>query len=141
MDLRVKRLLALLLFLLITASMLLAGCGTPQEATPTSVPTPTATISPSPTSAPTPSPTPPTTTTPLPSPLIPQPTEKELVIKSDLIVAGTITDLRYEVVTIDQGGRTGRQAYTVFTLSVDTVIKGDPNPNLKYSYISGKKTK
>ncbi|MBI2832587.1 MAG: hypothetical protein HYX79_10070 [Chloroflexi bacterium] len=41
MDLRVKRLLALLLFLLITASMLLAGCGTPQEATPELPPVPT----------------------------------------------------------------------------------------------------
>jgi len=48
------------------------------------------------------------------------------VIKADLIALGTITDNRSEVVNVVSGNRTGKFAYTLFTLSVEKVIKGDP---------------
>jgi hypothetical protein len=51
----------------------------------------------------------------------------ETVIKADLIVLGTITDNRTEVVTIVSGNTTGKFAYTFFTLSVEKVIKGNPD--------------
>ncbi|MBI2831727.1 MAG: hypothetical protein HYX79_05675 [Chloroflexi bacterium] len=98
--------------------------------------TPTATITQSP--APTP-----TTIPILPSPRFPpRPEEdilREMVINSDLIVAGTITDLRYEVITVEQGAAAGKQAYTIFTLSVDTVIKGDPATKSVLIRVSGGK--
>jgi hypothetical protein len=49
------------------------------------------------------------------------------VIKADLIVLGTITDNRTEVVTVMSGNTTGKFAYTFFTLSVEKVIKGNPD--------------
>ncbi len=54
----------------------------------------------------------------------------DVVSHSDLIVLGTITDKRYEVVQV--GGKSdnwtpGKYAYTIFTLSVEKVIKGDPS--------------
>jgi hypothetical protein len=51
----------------------------------------------------------------------------DTVIKADLIVLGTITDNRTEVVTIVSGNTTGKFAYTFFTLSVEKVIKGNPD--------------
>lgn len=51
----------------------------------------------------------------------------ETVIKADLIVLGTITDNRTEVVTIVSENSTGKFAYTLYTLSVEKVIKGDPS--------------
>jgi hypothetical protein len=50
-----------------------------------------------------------------------------MVIKADLIVLGTITEKRYDVVTVVSGKTTGKLAYTLFTLSVEKVIKGDPS--------------
>jgi hypothetical protein len=50
----------------------------------------------------------------------------ESVIKADLIVLGTITDKKYETVTIGSGNTTGKYTYTIFTLVVEKVIKGDP---------------
>jgi hypothetical protein len=51
----------------------------------------------------------------------------DTVIKADLIVLGTITEKRYDVVTIVSENSTGKLAYTFFTLSVEKVIKGDPD--------------
>lgn len=51
----------------------------------------------------------------------------ETVIKTNLIVLGTITDNRTEVVTVVSGNTTGKLAYTLFTLSIEKVIKGDPS--------------
>lgn len=64
----------------------------------------------------------------------------ETVLKADLIVLGTITDLKYQVVTTYHGDNlterfpstdnltvVRRYAYTIFTLTVERVIKGDPN--------------
>ena len=62
------------------------------------------------------------------------------VMEADLIVLGTISDLKYQVVTTYHGDNltlkfpstdnltvVGRDAYTIFTLTVEQVIKGDPN--------------
>ncbi|MBI2831799.1 MAG: hypothetical protein HYX79_06045 [Chloroflexi bacterium] len=140
MYLRIKRLVAILLFLLIIASMLLAGCVRQPEGTPTTTPTPipTATII---TPSPTPStPTPTSATIPiLPTPTISPELLNYLVIDSDLIAAGTITNLRYEVVTRGQGDRAGKYAYTVFTLSVDKVIKGNPATKEVFIRVEGGK--
>jgi len=51
----------------------------------------------------------------------------EAVINADLIVLGTITDQRNEVVNVAEGHWGGKHAYTIFNLSVEKVIKGDPN--------------
>jgi len=51
----------------------------------------------------------------------------ETVIKADLIALGTITDNRTDVVTIVSDNSTGKRAYTIFTLSVEKVIKGNPD--------------
>jgi hypothetical protein len=64
----------------------------------------------------------------------------DTVVKSDLIVLGTITDLRYEVITVDQGGKApGKLAYTIFTLTVEKVIKGDPTTKLVQIKVEGGK--
>ena len=52
---------------------------------------------------------------------------EDVVVKSDLIVVGTITDNRCEVVTVGEGESAGKHVYTIFTLSVEKVIKGDPD--------------
>jgi hypothetical protein len=84
-----------------------------------------------------------------PPPPIPSPPDPltDMVIKADLIVLGTITDKKYEIVTVSptdnasqeakagepKSGSTstenitlGKFTYTIFTLSVEKVIKGDP---------------
>ena len=66
----------------------------------------------------------------LPAPSIFMPSDpdaelKKIVIKSDLIVLGEISDKRYEVVTAESGNTTGKFTYTIFTLSIEEVIKGD----------------
>jgi hypothetical protein len=58
----------------------------------------------------------------------PSDTLTETVIKSDLIVLGSITDNRTEVVTV-LSEHPGKFAYTIFTLSVEKVIKGNPDIN------------
>lgn len=49
------------------------------------------------------------------------------MVNADLIVLGTITNQRNEVVNVAEGNWAGKHAYTIFTLSVEKVIKGDPN--------------
>jgi len=66
-------------------------------------------------------------TTPAPSIYIGPDPLTDTVLKADLIVLGTITDKRYEVVTVKSGNVTGKFAYTIFTLSVEKVIKGAPD--------------
>jgi hypothetical protein len=60
-----------------------------------------------------------------------EPTEpdpfEDRVVKSDLIVYGTITDREYDIVTVKSANSTGEFTYTIFTLSVEKVIKGDPS--------------
>jgi hypothetical protein len=51
----------------------------------------------------------------------------DTVIGADLIALGTITDNRTDVVTLVSENGTGKLAYTLFTLSVEKVIKGDPS--------------
>jgi hypothetical protein len=49
------------------------------------------------------------------------------IAKSDLIVSGNITNLKYEVETVTQADNlTGKRVYTIYSLSVEKVIKGDP---------------
>ena len=67
-----------------------------------------------------------TGTTPSNSGITPDPMT-DMVIKADLIVLGTITEKRYDVVTIVSENSTGKFAYTLFTLSVEKVIKGNPD--------------
>jgi hypothetical protein len=51
----------------------------------------------------------------------------DTVIRADLIALGTITDNRTEVVMVKTSeNTTGKFAYTLFTLSVEKVLKGDP---------------
>jgi hypothetical protein len=55
---------------------------------------------------------------------------KNAVLNADLIVSGNITSLRYEVIKVESANVTpGKYAYTIFTLTVDKVIKGYPNTN------------
>jgi hypothetical protein len=75
------------------------------------------------------SPVPASTTATEPTPSItsiPDPLT-ETVIKADFIVLGTITDKKYDIVTIESGNTTGKYTYTIFTLAVEKVIKGDPS--------------
>jgi hypothetical protein len=52
----------------------------------------------------------------------------DAVIKTELIVYGTFTNNRYEVTTIiHSDNRTGTFAYTISTLTIEKVIKGDPS--------------
>ena len=51
----------------------------------------------------------------------------ETVIGADLIVLGIITEKRYDVVNVVSGNTTGKFAYTLYTLSVEKVVKGDPS--------------
>ncbi len=66
---------------------------------------------------------------PQPSPSVPtqQDPLTDAVVKSDLIVLGNITDKQYEVVTVESENITGKFTYTVFTLTVEKVVKGDPD--------------
>jgi hypothetical protein len=45
------------------------------------------------------------------------------VIKADFIILGTITNFRYE----KANDQSGNAVYTIFTLSVEKMFKGDPN--------------
>ena len=51
----------------------------------------------------------------------------DTVIQADLIALGTITDNRSDVMIVATGNSTVKHPYTFFTLSVETVIKGDPS--------------
>jgi hypothetical protein len=50
---------------------------------------------------------------------------EEMVLRADCIVAGTITNKSYELVTVPQTDGNGKLAYTNYILSVEKVIKGD----------------
>jgi hypothetical protein len=55
---------------------------------------------------------------------------KDPVAKADLIALGTITDKKYEVVSVGlntDNVTPGKFAYTLYTLSVEKVLKGDPS--------------
>lgn len=96
-----KYLLILTILLFLAISLIMPSCR-PVEAPTTSSPEPTP--------------------TPTPTPSQPDPVT-EAVIKSDLIVLGNITDIKYDTVTIEPNGKVN---YTTHTLSVENVIKGDP---------------
>jgi hypothetical protein len=51
----------------------------------------------------------------------------DIVIKADIIALGTITDNRTEIVTTVSENYTSKFAYTLYTFSIDKVIKGDPS--------------
>lgn len=60
------------------------------------------------------------------------------VLQAELIVLGNITDKRYEVITVSQGdNRTGEFTYTIFTLSVGKMIKGDPELKQVFIKVAG----
>jgi hypothetical protein len=88
----------------------LSGC-TPQERTIL-----TQTSSPVPAS--------PNATIPSPSVTTKQDPLTDIVIKADLIVYGTITDKKYEVETLSVGNITAKHAYTIYTFTVEKIIKG-----------------
>jgi hypothetical protein len=54
---------------------------------------------------------------------------KEAVIESEYIVTGTISDKKYETITYDNQVKF---VYTIYTLKVDKIIKGDPNNSELY---------
>jgi hypothetical protein len=66
----------------------------------------------------------PTTTTLSPTPPTKVDPWTDIVIKVELIVTGNITNQKYEVITVESGNNTGKRAYTIYTLSVEKVIKG-----------------
>ena len=47
------------------------------------------------------------------------------ILNSDIIVYGTITGEKTEVVTVGEGERVGKNVYTMLTLTVEKTIKGD----------------
>jgi hypothetical protein len=60
-------------------------------------------------------------------PLYPLPPRyKEAVIDADIIVLGTVTDVDYEEIQVGEGEYAGKQVYTITTLTVEKVLKGDP---------------
>ncbi len=71
------------------------------------------------------------TNTPTPDPLT------DVVVNADLIVLGNITDKRYDVVSVVSGNVTGKFAYTIYTLSVEKVIKGDPATKQVFIKVEG----
>ncbi len=66
---------------------------------------------------------------------------KDLVVKSDYIVMGTVADKKVEVVTVGEGKLAGKRAYTIFTLSVEKVIKGDPDTKEVLIRVEGGRTR
>lgn len=48
-----------------------------------------------------------------------------ITLNSDCIIVGTITDQEYEILTTFDGTRTHRIPNTIFTVSIEKVIKGD----------------
>ncbi len=106
MKLRIKRLFVIPVLSSLVLTFLVPGCG------------PSA-----PTNTPTPEPPPEQPSVPSQPDLL-----TDTVVNSDLIVLGTITDKKYDIVTVESGNTTGKYTYTytIFTLSVEKVIKGDP---------------
>jgi len=51
----------------------------------------------------------------------------DIVIKADIIALGIITDKRTEIVTKVSENYTSKFAYTLYTFSIDKVIKGNPS--------------
>jgi hypothetical protein len=114
--------LLVLFYVTVIAIFSISGCdsnkepvvstGTPANSTPfTSIPF---TLTPSPTK-------------PFPSDLATTSNDPwtNVVVKADLIVSGNITDLKYDVIMDEEGMPTN--VNTIYTLSVDKIIKGDPN--------------
>ena len=64
-------------------------------------------------------------------------TIKDTIANADLIVLGTITDKKYDVVTVGSGNTTGKYAYTIFTLSIEKVIKGEPSTKQVFIKVAG----
>jgi hypothetical protein len=55
---------------------------------------------------------------------------KDPIAEADLIALGTITDKKYEIASVilnTDNITSGKFAYTIFTLSVEKVIKGNPD--------------
>jgi DNA-binding beta-propeller fold protein YncE len=71
---------------------------------------------------------------PITSPLEVTPVDllTEVVVGADCIVLGTITDKQYET--------TSNMVYTIFTLSVEKMIKGDPDSKEVFIKLEGGKT-
>ena len=85
----------------------------------------------------------------------PQKSFEDAVLNADLIVTGTITDKRYELVPYDTkpisntgnitqqeynlntGNMTQGKIYTIFTLTVEKVIKGDPATKQVFVKVQG----
>jgi DNA-binding beta-propeller fold protein YncE len=61
-----------------------------------------------------------------------------VVIEADCIVSGTISDKRYEEFPFKKGEMGG--IHTIFTLSVENMIKGDPESKEVYIKLPGGKT-
>jgi hypothetical protein len=60
-----------------------------------------------------------------------------ILFQSDLIVLGTITDKKYDLVTIESGNSSGFRPYTIFTLSVEKVIKGETDTDEVFIRVPG----
>lgn len=106
MDTHVKRLsrFIILAFVLISLFLSIFGCNEPRNTTN------------------------PPATAAQPDPLT------NTVLEADLIVLGTINDKKYDIVKADSGNVTGTFSYTIFTLTVEKMIKGeDSTYNLFYA--------
>jgi hypothetical protein len=55
------------------------------------------------------------------------------VIKADFIILGTITDFRYE----KANDQSGNAVYTIFTLTIEKTIKGDPDTKEVFIQLPG----
>ena len=60
-----------------------------------------------------------------------------ILFQSDLIVLGTITDRKNDLVTVESGNSSGFRPYTIFTLSVEKVIKGETNTDEVFIRVPG----
>jgi hypothetical protein len=47
------------------------------------------------------------------------------ILVSDMIILGTVTDLKYDIVDVVEGEHSGKSIHTIFTVSIEKVIKGD----------------
>jgi hypothetical protein len=97
-------------------AIFIIGCENP-EAVPNVSNSPPTSLSPSPSFSPSKTPI-------LPTEFLKDPLNG-MVVQADVIVFGNISAQRYE--TVAQGDRGGSFTYTYSTLSVDKILKGDPN--------------
>ena len=122
MRTRMNRLIILIVLTCLALALLLPACGQPP---PEPASSETLTVTPTTTLVPTPAPT--ATPTVSETEVNREDAFTDIVVKSDLIVYGSITGNRYETVAVGEGETAGWVAFTISSLSVEKVIKGEPD--------------